>query len=56
MLGGLAEVVVTSFALAELARRPAHLVRGPKWLWGAALFVQPVGAPLYLVAGRRAAE
>jgi hypothetical protein len=44
VLGGIAEVVV---------RRPAALVRGPKPLWGAALFVQPIGSPLYLLAGRR---
>ena len=53
--GGLAEVVVTSIALRDLVRRPAALVRGPKPLWGAALFVQPVGSPLYLLVGRRAA-
>ena len=53
--GGLAEVVVTSIALRDLARRPAALVRGPKLLWGPLLFVQPIGSPLYLIAGRRAA-
>ena len=51
--GGVAEVIVTSVALRDLVRRPAALVRGPKPLWGAALVVQPVGSPLYLVAGRR---
>ena len=55
MVGGVAEVVVTSVALRDLVRRPAALVRGPKWLWAPALFVQPVGSPLYLVAGRRSA-
>jgi hypothetical protein len=53
VLGGIAEVAVTAVALRDLVRRPAALVRGPKWLWGPALFVQPVGSPLYLVAGRR---
>ena len=52
---GLAEVVVTSVALRDLVRRPAGLVRGPKALWAPVLFVQPVGSPLYLLAGRRAA-
>ena len=52
--GAFAEVVVTSVALRDLVRRPAALVRGPKPLWGAALFVQPVGSPLYLLVGRRA--
>lgn len=53
--GGLAEAIVTSIALRDLVRRPAALVRGPKLLWGPLLFVQPVGSPLYLIAGRRAA-
>ena len=53
VLGGIAEVVVTSVAFRDLVRRPAALVRGPKPLWGAALFVQPIGSPLYLLAGRR---
>jgi hypothetical protein len=53
VVGGVAEAVVTAVALRDLVRRPATLVRGPKWLWGPALFVQPIGSPLYLVAGRR---
>jgi hypothetical protein len=53
VVGGIAEAAVTAVALRDLVRRPATLVRGPKWLWGPALFVQPVGSPLYLLAGRR---
>jgi hypothetical protein len=53
--GGVAELVVTAYALRDLLGRPAGLVRGPKALWCAALFVQPVGSPLYLLAGRRPA-
>ncbi len=53
--GGLAELVVTSYALHDLVRRPAALVRGSKLLWGPVLFVQPIGSPLYLLAGRRPA-
>jgi len=49
------QVIVTSVALRDLVRRPAALVRGPKLLWAPLLFVQPVGSPLYLIAGRRAA-
>ena len=52
---GVAEVVVTSVALRDLVRRPSLLVRGPKLLWAPVLFVQPIGSPLYLLAGRRAA-
>lgn len=51
--GAIAEVVVTSIALRDLVRRPAILVRGPKLFWAPVLFVQPIGSPLYLIAGRR---
>jgi hypothetical protein len=51
--GGVAELVVTSYALRDLLHRPAGLVRGPKALWCATLFVQPIGSPLYLIVGRR---
>lgn len=54
--GGVAEVIVTSVALRDLVRRPAALVRGPKLLWAPLLFVQPIGSPLYLVAGRRRSQ
>jgi hypothetical protein len=53
VVGGIAETVVTAFALRDLVRRPAAQVRGPKPLWGVGLFVQPVGSPLYLLVGRR---
>ena len=53
MAAGVAELVVTAVALRDLVRRPASRVRGPKLLWYPVLFVQPVGSPLYLVAGRR---
>ena len=53
MLGGVAELVVTAVALRDLVRRPAEQVRGPRSLWGVGLAVQPVGAPLYLLCGRR---
>jgi hypothetical protein len=54
VLSGLCQAVVATVALRDLVRRPAVLVRGPKPLWGAALFVQPIGSPLYLLVGRRA--
>jgi hypothetical protein len=54
--GGVAEVVVTSVALRDLVGRPAALVRGPKLLWAPLLFVQPIGSPFYLIAGRRPAR
>jgi hypothetical protein len=50
------ELVMTSIALRDLIRRPRNQIRGPKLLWVAAFFVQPVGAPLYLTLGRRPAD
>jgi len=51
--GGLVELAVTSYALRDLVRRPPELIRGSKLFWGPVLFVQPIGSPLYLLAGRR---
>ena len=48
------EVVLTTVAAIDLARRPRHLVRGPKAAWWPAIFVQPVGPVAYLAWGRRA--
>ena len=50
---GAVEVVLTTVALVDLARRPGAQVRGPKPLWFAGCFVQPVGPIAYLLAGRR---
>ena len=50
---GAVELVATGAALLDLARRPAGTVRGPKWAWVLAFFVQPVGPIAYLAAGRR---
>ena len=46
------ELALTSWAVADLIRRPAHQVRGPKALWACALAIQPVGPPTYLIFGR----
>lgn len=53
VLGSIIEVVLTTAALIDLARRPADLVRGPKWAWAAGSFVQPVGPIAYFAFGRR---
>ncbi len=53
VVGGALEVAVTAVALADLTRRPASDVRGPKWCWAATLFVQPVGPIAYLTVGRK---
>lgn len=51
---GAVELVLTTLAAADLARRPSHRVRGPKALWWPAVVVQPVGPIAYLAWGRRA--
>jgi hypothetical protein len=47
------EMALTATALVDLIRRPAEQVHGRKLLWGAALFVQPVGPIAYLWTHRR---
>ena len=53
LVGTAIEVVLTTVALADLARRPRAQVRGPKSLWVLGCVVQPVGPIAYLVGGRR---
>jgi hypothetical protein len=53
VVGGIVELILTSIALRDLAKRPARDVRGPKLLWFLGCFVQPFGPVLYLKAGRR---
>ena len=51
-----AEGVLKAAALIDLRRRPAGQVRGPKWLWAAALAVVGSAGALpisYFVFGRR---
>jgi hypothetical protein len=48
------EVVVTTVAVADLVRRPAAQVRGPKAVWAVGMLVQPVGPLAYLALGRLA--
>ena len=47
------ELILTTVALIDLARRPAEQVRGPKALWALGCFIQPIGPIAYLAAGRR---
>ena len=53
MAGGVAEAILTSYALGDLRSRPAKLVRGPRALWMLAFAVQPFGPLAYLTKGRR---
>jgi len=45
------EVVLTTMALVDLARRPSAQVRGSKALWVLGCFVQPIGPIAYLAFG-----
>jgi hypothetical protein len=47
------EIVATTAAVIDLARRPRAEIRGPKALWWPALTVQPFGPLAYLFLGRR---
>lgn len=51
--GAAVELVLTTTALVDLARRPASQVRGSKALWALGCFVQPVGPVAYLALGRK---
>jgi hypothetical protein len=53
IVGSTIELVLTSVALADLARRPRAQVRGPKLLWVLICVVQPAGPIAYLALGRR---
>jgi hypothetical protein len=52
-VGGAIELVLTTAALRDLARRPADRVRGPKVLWALSTVVQPFGPLAYFAVGRR---
>ena len=51
--GGTVELVITTVALVDLARRPKRLVRGRKRFWLTSFAVQPFGPIAYLAFGRR---
>jgi len=53
IVGAIAELIMTTLALHDLARRPATQVRGWKRLWVPVCFVQPIGPILYFLVGRR---
>jgi hypothetical protein len=50
---GTIEVVLTTVAIVDLARRPRAQVRGSKLLWLVGCFIQPIGPVAYLRFGRR---
>ena len=53
MVAGAVELVLTTVALVDLARRDSALVRGSKAGWLLGIFVQPIGPIAYLSLGRR---
>ena len=53
VVGAIAELILTTIALRDLARRRADEVRGWKPAWVLTFFVQPIGPVLYLLFGRR---
>jgi hypothetical protein len=55
VVGAILELIMTTLALRDLARRPARGVRGWKFVWVLVFFVQPIGPPLYFLVGRRRA-
>jgi hypothetical protein len=52
-VSGAVEVVLLAAALADIKRRPAEQINGPKWLWSAVAFVSFVGPIAYFAVGRR---
>ena len=53
ILGGIAELMMTLFAVRDLRRRSSRQVRGGKFVWLCAFVVQPFGPMLYFLIGRR---
>jgi hypothetical protein len=49
------QLSLTATALTDIARRPAHQVRGPKWAWALASLVSFIGPLAYFLWGRQPA-
>lgn len=49
------ELIAKIVMLADIRRRPANLIRGPKRLWRAAAAVNTLGPLAYFTFGRRKA-
>jgi hypothetical protein len=55
VIGGLIQLALAATAWADLARRPADRVNGPKGLWAVLIAVNFVGPLSYFVLGRKRA-
>ena len=53
VLSGVVQLGLLAAAHADIYRRPAAEIRGPKRLWAAAAFVNFVGPISYFLFGRR---
>lgn len=53
LLGVAAEVSAKIAAWVDLSRRPADRVRGPKWAWAVAQFINGFGPAAYWSFGRK---
>ncbi len=53
LVGASIELALTATSLIDLAKRPADQIRGPKPVWFAGVFIQPIGPIAYLTIGIR---
>lgn len=53
VVGGVVQVSLQAAALRDLRRRPADEVKGPRWLWVCASFINTAGPIAYFLLGRR---
>jgi hypothetical protein len=55
MLRGIIQLALLAAALADIYRRPAEEIKGSKWLWSAAVFVNfmGIGPIAYFAFGRK---
>ena len=53
VLSGVVQLALLVAALVDIRRRPQEEIRGNKWLWTAAAFVNFVGPISYFLFGRR---
>ena len=52
---GIIQFGLLAGALADIRRRPAQQVRGPKWVWALAAFINFAGPISYFLFGRKRA-